>query len=104
MHTHHPSMKRLKQLLLVLCAAQLMVILDISAVNLALPDMASDLGIGGAGLFALPLLSACNDDPIDPTLRATIDLRNDSGALNGSGSSSPSPSRRSSIRPIARVA
>ena len=40
------------------------------------------LGIGGAGLFALPLLSACNDDPIDPTLRATIDLRNDSGALN----------------------
>jgi EmrB/QacA subfamily drug resistance transporter len=35
-------------LLAVLLVAQLMVILDISAVNLALPDMASDLGIGGA--------------------------------------------------------
>jgi hypothetical protein len=33
-------------LLLVLCVAQLMVILDISAVNVALPDMAADLGIG----------------------------------------------------------
>ncbi len=37
-------------LLAVLLVAQLMVILDISAVNLALPDMASDLGIGGADL------------------------------------------------------
>jgi EmrB/QacA subfamily drug resistance transporter len=35
-------------LLGILLVAQLMVILDISAVNLALPDMASDLGIGGA--------------------------------------------------------
>jgi EmrB/QacA subfamily drug resistance transporter len=35
-------------LLGVLLVAQLMVILDISAVNLALPDMASDLGIRGA--------------------------------------------------------
>ena len=34
-------------LLGLLLVAQLMVILDISAVNLALPDMASDLGIGG---------------------------------------------------------
>jgi EmrB/QacA subfamily drug resistance transporter len=34
----------------VLLVAQLMVILDISAVNLALPDMASDLGIGGADI------------------------------------------------------
>ena len=50
MHTHHPSMKRLKQLLLVLCAAQLMVILDISAVNVALPDMARDLDIGAGDI------------------------------------------------------
>src|SRR5215217_6129386 len=34
-------------LLGVLLVAQLMVILDISAVNVALPDMANDLGIGG---------------------------------------------------------
>jgi EmrB/QacA subfamily drug resistance transporter len=34
-------------LLAVLLVAQLMVILDISAVNVALPDMADDLGIGG---------------------------------------------------------
>lgn len=33
-------------LLVLLCLAQLMVILDISAVNVALPDMAADLGIG----------------------------------------------------------
>src|SRR3954464_4358824 len=32
-------------LLLALCVAQLMVILDISAVNVALPDLARDLGI-----------------------------------------------------------
>jgi EmrB/QacA subfamily drug resistance transporter len=37
-------------LLLLLCVAQLMVILDISAVNVALPDMAHDLGIGHADL------------------------------------------------------
>src|SRR5215218_8659646 len=37
-------------LLAVLLVAQLMVILDISAVNLALPDMASDLGIGGGDI------------------------------------------------------
>src|SRR5215216_3466548 len=37
-------------LLVVLLVAQLMVILDISAVNLALPDMASDLGIGGGDI------------------------------------------------------
>jgi EmrB/QacA subfamily drug resistance transporter len=40
-------MKRLKQLLLLLCLAQLMVILDITAVNVALPDMAEGLGIAG---------------------------------------------------------
>ena len=41
------SMRRLKQLLLLLCVAQLMVILDISAVNVALPDMAKSLNIAG---------------------------------------------------------
>jgi len=47
---HGPSMKRLKQVLLVLCAAQLMVILDITAVNVALPDMAGGLGIHGSDI------------------------------------------------------
>ena len=37
-------------LLGVLLVAQLMVILDISAVNVALPDMAEDLGIGGGDI------------------------------------------------------
>src|SRR5918994_7074720 len=37
-------------LLGVLLVAQLMVILDISAVNVALPDMASDLNISGGGI------------------------------------------------------
>ena len=41
------GLKRLKQLLLVLCGAQLMVILDITAVNVALPDLAEGLGIDG---------------------------------------------------------
>src|SRR5215204_3991326 len=50
MHTLHPSMRRLKQLLLVLCAAQLMVILDITAVNVALPEMADGLGIDGGDI------------------------------------------------------
>src|SRR5881628_2633907 len=54
MHTthHHDhraggAMRRLKQLLLLLCVAQLMVILDISAVNVAMPDMAKGLDIAG---------------------------------------------------------
>ena len=38
------------QLLILLCLAQLMVILDISAVNVALPDMASDLAIGSSSI------------------------------------------------------
>lgn len=46
----HPSMRTLKQLLLLLCVAQLVVILDISAVNVALPDMAKGLDITGGGL------------------------------------------------------
>ena len=37
-------------LLLLLSVAQLMVILDISAVNVALPDLAGDLGISGGDL------------------------------------------------------
>src|SRR5918998_377863 len=37
-------------LLVLLCVAQLMVILDISAVNVALPDMARDLDIGGGDI------------------------------------------------------
>jgi EmrB/QacA subfamily drug resistance transporter len=37
-------------LLVLLCLAQLMVILDISAVNVALPDLARDLQIGPGGL------------------------------------------------------
>jgi len=41
------AMRRLKQLLLLLCVAQLMVILDITAVNVAMPDMAKSLNIAG---------------------------------------------------------
>src|SRR4051794_28622891 len=41
------TMRRLKQLLLLLCVAQLMVILDITAVNVAMPDMAKGLDIAG---------------------------------------------------------
>ena len=47
---HGDGHRRLKQLLLVLCAAQLMVILDITAVNVALPDMAKGLGIDGGDI------------------------------------------------------
>ncbi|QEC48771.1 MFS transporter [Baekduia soli] len=61
MHSHHHpdtappahaggALKRLKRLLLLLCVAQLMVILDISAVNVAMPDMARSLGIAGGDL------------------------------------------------------
>ena len=54
-HPHHGSghgsaPERLKQLLLVLCTAQLMVILDITAVNVALPDLARGLGIDGGDI------------------------------------------------------
>src|SRR3954471_6320354 len=51
-HGHHsqPEQAEHRQsrlpLLLILCVAQLMVILDVTAVNVALPDMARDLGIG----------------------------------------------------------
>src|SRR5437899_2724804 len=37
-----------RTLLILLCVAQLMVILDISAVNVALPDLSKDLGINPA--------------------------------------------------------
>src|SRR5215218_7974205 len=39
-----------RALLVLLCIAQLMVILDISAVNVALPDIAKDLDIGGGDI------------------------------------------------------
>src|SRR4051794_37812032 len=46
-HRRRPTHQRAprKALLVVLLIAQLMVIIDISAVNVALPDMAKDLGI-----------------------------------------------------------
>ncbi len=47
-HGAGSAMRRLKQLLLLLCVAQLMVILDISAVNVAMPDMAKGLAIAGS--------------------------------------------------------
>ena len=56
MHTTHHrehgdgAMRRLKQLLLLLCVAQLMVILDISAVNVAMPNMAKGLDIAGSDI------------------------------------------------------
>src|SRR5215203_6514691 len=54
MHRHRPhrptsgTIASRRGLLGVLLVAQLMVILDISAVNVALPDMANDLNIGGS--------------------------------------------------------
>src|SRR5918995_5215129 len=49
--TTHGAPKRTRSsLLLLLSVAQLMVILDISAVNVALPDLAADLGIGEADI------------------------------------------------------
>ncbi|MBV9338580.1 MAG: MFS transporter, partial [Solirubrobacterales bacterium] len=61
MHDHrHPAIKdrsgaqssrfSSRGLLVLLSLAQLMVILDISAVNVALPDLAKDLGIGHSDL------------------------------------------------------
>ncbi len=41
---------RRRAVLLLLCLAQLMVILDISAVNVALPDLARDLSIARGSL------------------------------------------------------
>ncbi|HEY6017426.1 MAG TPA: hypothetical protein VIU16_11610, partial [Gaiellaceae bacterium] len=57
MHHHHPTTARSAsgasersggRLLAVLLVAQLMVILDITAVNIALPSIARDLRISGA--------------------------------------------------------
>ena len=49
--TTHDAPKRTRwSLLLLLSVAQLMVILDISAVNVALPDLAADLSIGQADI------------------------------------------------------
>src|SRR6476469_3025084 len=44
------EMHKCRSLLLLLCVAQLMVILDISAVNVALPDLARDLDIAPANI------------------------------------------------------
>jgi EmrB/QacA subfamily drug resistance transporter len=55
-HRHHDSSPEHRTgtsrvaLLVLLCIAQLMVILDISAVNVALPDMAKDLDISGGDI------------------------------------------------------
>ena len=50
-HPASPSRDRSRLgLLVLLCIAQLMVILDISAVNVALPDMAKDLDISGGDI------------------------------------------------------
>ena len=52
--TRHPhgggAPARLKQLLLLLCVAQLMVILDITAVNVAMPQIANGLHINGSDI------------------------------------------------------
>ena len=50
-HSPQPAPDRSRiGLLVLLCVAQLMVILDISAVNVALPDMARDLEISGGDI------------------------------------------------------
>ena len=48
--SQHPPGQSRVALLVLLCIAQLMVILDISAVNVALPDMAKDLHISGGDI------------------------------------------------------
>src|SRR3954452_24651858 len=47
---HEKSASRGMALLLLLALAQLMVLLDISAVNVALPDLGTDLAIAGGDL------------------------------------------------------
>ena len=49
-HEHDDSGKRNGLLLFVLLIAQLMVILDITAVNIALPSLAGDLGLSGSDI------------------------------------------------------
>ncbi len=48
--SHDPSHPRNRWLLAILLTAQLMVILDITAVNIAMPSIAKDLHIGGASI------------------------------------------------------
>ena len=48
--SQHSTSRSRTGLLILLCIAQLMVILDISAVNVALPDMAKDLEISGGDI------------------------------------------------------
>ncbi len=49
-HHHEDSGTKSGLLLLVLLVAQLMVILDITAVNIALPSLASDLHLSGSDI------------------------------------------------------
>ncbi|HEX4746779.1 MAG TPA: MFS transporter [Gaiellaceae bacterium] len=49
-HPEQPNATRGRALLLVLLVAQLMVILDITAVNIALPSLASDLSLSGSNI------------------------------------------------------
>ena len=56
-HTAVVTAPRRGMLLAVLAVAQLMVIVDISAVNVALPNMAADLGIAGFRDPAKPWLA-----------------------------------------------
>ncbi|HYW06606.1 MAG TPA: ferritin-like domain-containing protein [Longimicrobium sp.] len=37
----------------------------------------------GAATLLVPLTAACNDSPVNPAARATLDLRGDTGRLNG---------------------
>jgi len=41
------------------------------------------LALAGGTAALLPFAAACNDDPFDPAARAFIDLRTESGLLNG---------------------
>ena len=55
-HTTHPDRSGTSKhtggwLLAILLVAQLMVILDITAVNIAMPNIAADLGISGTSII-----------------------------------------------------
>lgn len=45
-------------------------------------DFLKVAAIGGMGLVLPTVITACNDDPLDPTKEATINFSNDVGALN----------------------
>src|SRR3954454_7543715 len=53
LHTEHetaPPVPRRRLMLALLCVAQFMLILDVTVVNVALPDMAADLHLGRESL------------------------------------------------------